>query len=60
MLGSIFTVNNIKTWYAGLIKPPITPPNWLFAPMWITLYFLMGLVSYISKRNKEKRSTIYP
>lgn len=46
LAGSVFTFQAIPTWYAGLNKPPITPPNWLFSPMWITLYFLMGLALY--------------
>lgn len=46
-IGSIFTYGAIPTWYATLIKSPITPPNWLFAPMWITLYFLMGVAFYL-------------
>ncbi len=46
-IGSIFTVGAIPTWYATLIKSAITPPNWLFAPMWTTLYFLMGIALYL-------------
>jgi translocator protein len=29
-------------WYVGLAKPWFTPPNWLFGPMWTTLYVLIG------------------
>lgn len=43
IIGSIFTTPSIPTWYATLQKPPFTPPNWLFAPAWITLYLLMGI-----------------
>lgn len=47
-IGSIFTFSEIGSWYAGLVKSPITPPNWLFGPMWISLYFLMGLALYMA------------
>ena len=47
IIGSIFTATAIPLWYATLTKPPITPPNWLFAPMWITLYTLMGISFYL-------------
>ncbi|AKA48709.1 hypothetical protein IX51_05900 [uncultured archaeon] len=56
-LGSIFTYEAIPTWYAALNKSPITPPNWLFAPMWLTLYFLMGIALYVvwtSGRNRKE------
>jgi len=43
LLGSIFTFSEIPTWYAGLAKPWFTPPNWLFGPVWIMLYTLMGI-----------------
>ncbi len=47
LIGSVFTTPAIPTWYAGLQKPPFTPPNWLFAPAWITLYLLMGIAAFI-------------
>jgi tryptophan-rich sensory protein len=40
--GSLVTTPNIPTWYAGLEKPGFTPPNWLFAPVWTTLYVMMA------------------
>jgi tryptophan-rich sensory protein len=46
-IGSIFTASSIPTWYATLNKPVFTPPNWLFAPAWITLYLLMAIAAFL-------------
>jgi tryptophan-rich sensory protein len=43
VLGSLFTAPKIPTWYQTLTLPSFAPPSWVFAPVWITLYFLMGL-----------------
>ena len=38
---------SLPTWYAGLKKPPYTPPNWAFGPVWTTLYILMGISVFL-------------
>lgn len=47
VIGSIATTPSIPTWYEGLIKPVFNPPNWIFGPVWITLYTLMGISLYL-------------
>jgi len=57
-LGTIFTISAIPTWYAGLIKPFFSPPNWLFGPVWTILYILMGVSFFLiwQKGFKDKKA----
>lgn len=45
--GNLVTVPNIPAWYAGLEKPVFTPPNWLFGPVWTTLYVMMAYALWL-------------
>jgi len=47
VIGSVFTTPAIPNWYAALEKPFFTPPSWLFAPAWITLYLLMAIAAFL-------------
>jgi tryptophan-rich sensory protein len=42
-LGSLVTAAGPGSWYATLQKPFFAPPNWVFAPVWVTLFVLMGI-----------------
>ncbi len=33
-------------WYAGLDKPPFNPPDWIFAPVWFTLYAMIAIAGW--------------
>jgi len=59
-IGSLFTVQNIPTWYAGLNKPSFNPPAYLFGPVWITLYFMMGIAFFLVWKQSETRSIKVP
>lgn len=54
--GAIFTSPAISGWYATIQKPPFNPPNWIFAPVWTFLFFLMGISLYlILEKNLKER-----
>lgn len=42
-LSRFATQSSIDTWYTTLQKPFFNPPNWVLAPVWATLYILMGV-----------------
>jgi len=56
-LGSLFTTPAIDTWYINLDKPIFNPPNWIFAPVWTTLYILMAFaLLLIWQKNLKKKN----
>ena len=47
VIGSLFTARTVSSWYLILRKPDWTPPSGVFAPVWITLYLLMGVAAFL-------------
>jgi translocator protein len=54
IIGSVFTIKSVNTWYAELAKPAFKPPNWLFGPVWLTLYTMMAVSLYIVWRDRKR------
>lgn len=51
--GSLVGIYNLPgEWYAGLAKPPFNPPNWVFGPVWTTLYIMIAVAGW---RTWERR-----
>lgn len=56
IIGSVFTTPSIAGWYADLVRPEFAPPNWVFGPVWTTLFALMGIAAFlIWKRGIDRR-----
>lgn len=63
MLGSLFSGNTGQL-YTSLIKPPLSPPGWLFGVIWPILYLMMGIAAYIIYQTaqtpeRQKALTLY-
>lgn len=56
IIGSTLTSPGLTSGYLSLKKPFFNPPPWLFGPVWLLLYFLMGLALYLTwvKKTKQK------
>ena len=50
-LGSFFTASSVDSWFTTINKPSFNPPGWIFAPVWTTIYILIGLSFYLVWRN---------
>ncbi len=57
-LSGFFNPGDMNIWYANLIKPEWTPPNWIFGPVWTVLYILMGLAAFLVYREGFKRREV--
>ena len=49
-VAGLLTAHSVGTWYLSLARPPGTPPNWVFAPVWTVLYVLIGIAGWMGWR----------
>tara|TARA_B100001063_G_C16257982_1_gene308573 strand:- start:39 stop:506 length:468 start_codon:yes stop_codon:yes gene_type:complete len=47
LIGGLATINFKEPWYSLIIRPSFSPPDWVFAPVWTTLYFMMTLAVWL-------------
>jgi tryptophan-rich sensory protein len=45
-IGGAVTSTSVGNWYQNLQKPPFNPPDWVFAPVWTTLYVFMAIAGW--------------
>ena len=59
-IGGIATISSKEPWYSTLNKSTLTPPDWIFAPVWTTLYFFMSVAIWLAwHSSSENRKLIY-
>ena len=59
-IGGLATIGFKEPWYSSIIKPSFNPPDWIFAPVWTTLYLMMTIAIWFFWHSKNKDiNTIY-
>ena len=59
-IGGFATVSFKEPWYSQLVKSNYNPPDWVFAPIWTTLYLMMTLAIWFYWHSKNRdMNTIY-
>jgi len=59
-IGSLATIKYKEPWYSLLIKPSYNPPDWIFGPVWATLYLMMTIAIWNFWHSKNRNmNTIY-
>jgi translocator protein len=60
IVGSIFTSQAVRLWYPTLNKPFFNPPSWIFGPVWVLLYTLMGISAYLIWQERKNNALAMP
>jgi len=59
-IGGLTTITYKEPWYSELIKSNYNPPDWVFAPVWTTLYLMMTLAIWFFWHSKNRdMNTVY-
>ena len=52
-IGAWVTVASVGGWYTTIEKPTWNPPNWLFSPVWTTLFLMMAVSAWLVWRQER-------
>ena len=59
-IGGLVTISYKEPWYSQLVKSSYNPPDWIFAPVWTTLYLMMTFAIWLFWLSKKRdMNTIY-
>ena len=59
-IGGLVTISFKDPWYSQLVKSDFNPPDWIFAPVWTTLYLMMTLAIWLFWHSKNSNlNTVY-
>jgi tryptophan-rich sensory protein len=58
VLGSVFTLSSLPTWYAALHKPWFAPPGSLIGIIWTILYAMMGIAAFLVWESRKPKRLI--
>ena len=53
-IGSLVTISLKDPWYSQLVKSDFNPPDWVFAPVWTTLYLMMTFAIWFFWHSKKR------
>ena len=51
---------NLSAWYDKLVRPPATPPNWVFPVVWSSQYVLIGTAAWLVWQRRAGRRALWP
>lgn len=57
-LSALVTKSGMERFQAEVLRPPLTPPNWVFPAVWTVLFLLMGCASYRVHASRAPRPDV--